>query len=175
MVKLAMLAVKEIGWNLTSADMNTGLVTFQTSISWGSWNGVSGSISIIEIQTGRFQVHGTGKQNVRGAQLLALNMGREAQRKAERVIAVVDSSQQVSRAPLRLRSRRNGTRTPADTSSATGTAKVGHSTCPTAESSALTSSVELFGSLSATSSASGRLDRRREHPTVHPSDSQRRH
>jgi len=85
-VKLAMRAVQELGWKLDQANETLGMVTFQTGISWGSWSGVSCSLNIEEVSPGMFRVTGTGKQNVRGGQILALNLGGEAQGKARKAI-----------------------------------------------------------------------------------------
>lgn len=89
MVKLAMRAVQDLGWKLDQANESLGLVTFQTGMSWGSWSGVSGSLNIEETSPGAFRVAGTGKQNLRGGQLIALNLGGEAQGKARKVIEVM--------------------------------------------------------------------------------------
>ena len=86
MVKLAMRAVQELGWTLDQANETIGLVTFQTGISWGSWSGVSCSLNIVESSPNRFCVTGTGKQNIRGDQLIALDIGGEAQSKASKAI-----------------------------------------------------------------------------------------
>ena len=85
-VKLAMRSVQELGWKLDQANETLGLVTFQTGMSWGSWSGVSGSLNIEEVSAGVFRVKGTGKQNLRGGQIIALNIGGEAQGKARNVI-----------------------------------------------------------------------------------------
>ncbi len=86
MVKLAMRAIQELGWKLDAANDAVGMVTFQTGISWGSWSGVSCSLNIEEVSPNTFRVTGTGKQNVRGGQLIALNIGGEAQSKARKAI-----------------------------------------------------------------------------------------
>jgi hypothetical protein len=86
MVKLAMRAVQELGWKLDQANENLGMVTFQTGMSWGSFSGVSCSLNIEEVSPNTFQVTGTGKQNLRGGQLIALNIGGEAQSKARKAI-----------------------------------------------------------------------------------------
>ena len=86
MVKLAMRAVQELGWKLDQANETLGLVTFQTAISWGSWSGVSCSLSIEELSPNTFRVIGTGKQNISGGQVLAFNIGGEAQSKAFKAI-----------------------------------------------------------------------------------------
>ena len=85
-VKLAMKAVQEIGWKLDQANENLGLVTFQTGVTWGSWSGVSCSLNIEEVNENEFKVTGTGKQNLSGGQLIALNIGNEAQSKARKAI-----------------------------------------------------------------------------------------
>lgn len=85
-VKLAMRAVQELGWKLDQANESLGHVTFQTGMSWGSWSGVSCSLNIEEVGQNAFRVSGTGKQNVRGGQILALNIGGEAQGKARKAI-----------------------------------------------------------------------------------------
>jgi hypothetical protein len=85
-VKLAMKAIQEIGWKLDQANENLGLVTFQTGVTWGSWSGVSCSLNIEEISENEFKVTGTGKQNLSGGQLIALNIGNEAQSKARKAI-----------------------------------------------------------------------------------------
>lgn len=88
-VKLAMRAVQQLGWKLDDANEKLGLVTFQTGISWGSWSGISGSLNIEEVEVGHFKVSGTGKQNIRGGQLIALNIAGEAQGKARTAIEIM--------------------------------------------------------------------------------------
>jgi hypothetical protein len=85
-VKLAMSAVQELGWKLDNANENLGLVTFETGISLGSWGGVSCSLNITETSPNQFRVTGTGKQNLRGGQFIAINFGGEAQGKAQKAI-----------------------------------------------------------------------------------------
>jgi hypothetical protein len=77
---------RTLGWKLDAANETLGIVTFQTGISWGSWNGVSCSLNIEEVSPSRFRVTGTGKQNLRGGQIIALNIGGEAQSKARKAI-----------------------------------------------------------------------------------------
>jgi len=86
MVKLAMRAVQELGWKIDQANETLGLVTFQTGMSWGSWSGIACSLNIEEVSAHTFRVSGTGKQNLRGGQILALNIGGEAQGKARKAI-----------------------------------------------------------------------------------------
>lgn len=85
-VKLAMRAVQDLGWKLDQANETLGMVTFQTGISLGSWSGVSCSLVIDEVSPNTFHVTGTGKQNIRGGQILAVNFFGEAQRKASEAI-----------------------------------------------------------------------------------------
>jgi hypothetical protein len=75
MMKLAMKAIQALGWKLDNANESIGLVTFQTGMSWGSFSGVSCSLNIEETEENRFRVTGAGKQNLRGAQLVALDFG----------------------------------------------------------------------------------------------------
>lgn len=57
-------------------------------MTWGSWSGASCSITIEEREPFWFVVRGGGKQNVRGAQLAAIDFG-EAAGKAKKVIATM--------------------------------------------------------------------------------------
>jgi hypothetical protein len=86
MVKLAMRAAQELGWKLDNANETLGLVTFQTGMSWGSWSGISCSLNIQDVGENKFRVAGTGKQNVRGGQMIALNLFGEAEGRAARAI-----------------------------------------------------------------------------------------
>jgi hypothetical protein len=86
MVKLAMRAIQQLGWKIDQANEATGIVTFETGISWGSWSGISCSLNIEELSPYKFRVSGTGKQNIRGGQLVAFNIGGEAQSKARKAI-----------------------------------------------------------------------------------------
>ncbi len=83
--KLAMRAVQDLGWKLDEANGKLGFVTFQTRMSWGSFNGVSGSLNIEETTPGRFRVTGAGKQNAQG-HAIVLNLFGEAQGKADKAI-----------------------------------------------------------------------------------------
>lgn len=85
-VKLAMRAIIELGWTLEQANETVGLVSFQTTVSWGSWSGIAGSLYIEEVSQYTYSINGTGKQNIRGGQLIALNIGNEAKRKANNAI-----------------------------------------------------------------------------------------
>jgi hypothetical protein len=89
MVKLAMRAVQQLGWKLHTVNDAIGLVTFETRMSFASWSGVSCSLNIEEVSSNRFRVSGSGKQNVRGEQLFAIDLFGEAQSKANKAIATM--------------------------------------------------------------------------------------
>lgn len=86
LARLAVKAIIDVGWRVDASDENTGLVSFTTGMTWGSFSGVSGTIVIEETSSGRFAVVGTGKQNIRGGQLLAPNLFNEANKKVAKVI-----------------------------------------------------------------------------------------
>ncbi len=77
--RLAARAIQQHGWYLGTVDEKAGLVTFETRISWGSWTGLSGSLSIREISPNKFKVSGAAKQNIRGFQLLSFDLFGEEQ------------------------------------------------------------------------------------------------
>jgi len=85
MVKLSVRAVKELNWMLDQADETSGIVSFQTKMSWGSWSGISCTLIIEEYEENRFKVSGTGKQNIRGSQLVSIDLG-ESQSKVKMLI-----------------------------------------------------------------------------------------
>jgi hypothetical protein len=86
MVKLAMRAIQDLGWKLDSANETLGIVNFETQMSWGSYSGVSCTLTVEEIFDNTFRVNGTGKQNTRGAQLIAFDIFGEAEGKAMKAI-----------------------------------------------------------------------------------------
>lgn len=88
-MNLAIEAIQQLKWKVNSANEAVGLVTFQTGVTWGSWSGVVGSLHIRPIANNYFEVSGSGKQNLSGGQILALNIGNEAQRKVDKVIAAM--------------------------------------------------------------------------------------
>ena len=49
MVKLAVKAVQAVGYKLDNVNETVGLVTFETGMSWGSWSGAVGSLTIEEL------------------------------------------------------------------------------------------------------------------------------
>ena len=87
MVKLAVKAVQTAGYKVESVNEIVGLVIFETGMTWGSWSGVSGSLTIEEAGGNLFRVSGAGKQNVRGGQFAAPDLFGEARGKVNKVIA----------------------------------------------------------------------------------------
>jgi hypothetical protein len=85
-VRLAVKAVQACNYKVDSADEAAGLVVFTTGMTMGSWSGVSGSIYIEEVGPHRFQASGNAKQNVKGGQLLALDLFGEAKGKVRKVV-----------------------------------------------------------------------------------------
>ncbi len=86
MVKLVVKAVQTVGYKLDNVNETVGLVTFETGMSWGSWSGVVGSLTIEEQGSDLFRVFGTAKQNLRGGQSVALDLFGEAKGRVNKVI-----------------------------------------------------------------------------------------
>ena len=83
MSNLAQRAIRDNGFAVTN--VGPKFVAFETGMTWGSWSGATCSISIEEIEMNCFAAHGSGKQNIRGAQLIAVDFG-EAKGKVGKVI-----------------------------------------------------------------------------------------
>ena len=66
-VKLAARAILKIRWRLDSADETTGVVAFTTGITWESWRGVSGTISLEDLGANKFRAVGSSQQNEKKA------------------------------------------------------------------------------------------------------------
>jgi hypothetical protein len=86
LTRLAAKAIQSLNYKVDSADEASGLVSFTTGMTWGSWSGVSGSIFFEEVGPHTFRAAGSGKQNVRGGQMLALNLFDEANGKVRNVL-----------------------------------------------------------------------------------------
>ena len=84
-VKLAMRAVVESKYTVENVNDSVGMITFKTGMTLTSFQGASCSITFIEIEEGKYTAQSAGKQNVSGAQLMALDFGG-AKRIAEKVI-----------------------------------------------------------------------------------------
>lgn len=87
LVDLAKKAIGNLNYRVDSADAQSGTVGFTTGVTMGSWSGVSGTISWQETTPYRYEVSGHGKQNVKGGQVVAMNLFDEANAKARKVIA----------------------------------------------------------------------------------------
>ena len=85
-IKLAVRAIQSLNWRVDSADESSGLVSFTTGMTWGSWSGVSGSLYFDEIAPNRFHATGSAKQNVKGGQLVAMDLFGEAKSKVQKIV-----------------------------------------------------------------------------------------
>lgn len=85
-IALAAKAVQSCNYKVDTADTASGILSFTTGMSWGSWSGVSGSIFFEEVGQHRFRPTGNAKQNVRGGQVLALDLFGEAKGKVRNVL-----------------------------------------------------------------------------------------
>jgi hypothetical protein len=84
-VRLAVKAIQACNYKVDGADEVSGLVSFTTGMTMGSWSGVSGSIYFEEIGPYRYQASGNAKQNVKGGQLMALDLFGEAKSKVRKI------------------------------------------------------------------------------------------
>ena len=87
LTRLAVKAIQSLNYKVDSADEASGLVSFTTGMTWGSWSGVSGSVFFEETGPHTFRATGSAKQNVRGGQIVALDLFGEAKSKVENVVA----------------------------------------------------------------------------------------
>ncbi|EGY02165.1 hypothetical protein AZA_27470 [Nitrospirillum viridazoti Y2] len=84
--KLAVKAVQSLNYKVDAVDDAAGFVSFTTGVTWGSWSGVSGSIYFEEVAPFKFHLSGNAKQNIKGGQLFAVDIGGEAKKKVAKVI-----------------------------------------------------------------------------------------
>jgi hypothetical protein len=85
-VRLAVKAIQACNYKVDGADQASGLVSFTTGMTMGSWSGVSGSIYFEEVGPYRYKPSGNAKQNVKGGQLLALDLFGEANGKVRKIV-----------------------------------------------------------------------------------------
>lgn len=85
-VRLAVKAVQGCNYKVDSADEASGLVAFTTGMTMGSWSGVSGSVYFEEVGPHRYQASGNAKQNVKGGQVIALDLFGEAKGKVRKIL-----------------------------------------------------------------------------------------
>jgi hypothetical protein len=86
LTRLAVKAIQSLTYKVDSADETSGLVSFTTGMTMGSWSGVSGSIFFEEVGPYAFRASGSAKQNVRGGQIIALDLFGEAKGKIRNVV-----------------------------------------------------------------------------------------
>ncbi|HMG47512.1 MAG TPA: zinc ribbon domain-containing protein [Allosphingosinicella sp.] len=86
LTRLAVKAIQSLNYKVDSADETSGLVSFTTGMTMGSWSGVSGSIFFEEVGPYVFRASGSAKQNVRGGQIIALDLFGEAKGKVRNVV-----------------------------------------------------------------------------------------
>ena len=85
LAELARAAVIDCGYRIDQEGEGASAIAFTTGMTMGSWAGVSGTVVWQETAPHHWQLIGSAKQNVRGGQVLALNLFGEAQGKIERV------------------------------------------------------------------------------------------
>lgn len=85
-VRLAVKAIQACNYKVDAADEASGLVSFTTGMTMGSWSGVSGSIYFEEVGPYQYRASGNAKQNVKGGQLMALDLFGEAKGKVRRIV-----------------------------------------------------------------------------------------
>jgi len=85
-VRLAVKAVQACNYKVDAADEASGLVSFTTGMTMGSWSGVSGSIYFEEIEPYHYRPSGNAKQNVKGGQVMALDLFGEAKSKVRKIV-----------------------------------------------------------------------------------------
>jgi hypothetical protein len=86
LTRLAVKAIQSLNYKVDSADETSGLVSFTTGMTMGSWSGVSGSIFFEEVGPYAFRASGSAKQNLRGGQIVALDLFGEAKGKVRNVV-----------------------------------------------------------------------------------------
>lgn len=84
MKNLATKALQAINYTVLSASED--VVSFKTGMTWGSFSGVTGSLVFTEAKPYWFEVEASGKQNLSGGQLVALDWG-ESKKIANKVLS----------------------------------------------------------------------------------------
>lgn len=92
-IRLAIRAIQSKGWKLEQVNESVGIVSFETTMSMGSWSGIAANLIIEDAGPNDFRVSGTAKQNLRGGQLAAFDIGGEAQSVVQDVIATMRAIQ----------------------------------------------------------------------------------
>ena len=83
---LAAAAIGGVNYRVDARDDAAGMINFTTGVTMGSWSGVSGTIMLREVEPYVFEVTGQAKQNVKGGQMVAVNLFNEANGKVRVVV-----------------------------------------------------------------------------------------
>lgn len=86
-IRLAIRAIQAKGWKLDQVNESVGVVSFETPMSLGSWSGISANLIVEESGPNIWRVSGTAKQNLKGGQIAAFDIGGEAQNVVRDAIA----------------------------------------------------------------------------------------
>lgn len=86
LANLARSAISQLGYRVDAVDQAAGTITFTTGMTMGSWAGVSGTIHMHEVAPFQFNVTGEAKQNLKGGQVVALDLFGEAKGKIDAVV-----------------------------------------------------------------------------------------
>lgn len=94
-MRLAVKAIQSKGWKLDQVNESFGMVSFETSMSLGSWSGIKANLILEEAgRPNLYRVTGTAKQNLQGQQVAAFDIADEAQSVVRAAIAEMRSIQQ---------------------------------------------------------------------------------
>ena len=86
LIDVAVKAIQSTRYKVDQVNEGAGIIAFTTGMTFGSWSGVSASLILTETAPFTFTVTGSAKQNVRGGQLVALDLFGEAKSKVDKVI-----------------------------------------------------------------------------------------
>lgn len=87
LAQLAVASIQAARYKVDQVNESAGIIAFTTGMTMGSWSGVSGTIILTEIEPYLFTATGSGKQNVRGGQVIALDLFGEAKSKVGKVVS----------------------------------------------------------------------------------------
>ena len=93
-IRLAIKAIQTKGWKLDQVNEGVGIVSFETAMSLGSWSGIRANLILEDAGPNLFRVTGTAKQNLQGRQMVALDIGDEAQGVVREAVATMRALQQ---------------------------------------------------------------------------------
>lgn len=90
LTQLAVASIQAVRYKVDDVNESSGVIGFTTGMTMGSWSGVSGTIILTEIEPYVFTATGSGKQNVRGGQMVALDLFGEAKAKVGKVVTEME-------------------------------------------------------------------------------------